>query len=234
MIVANAPAALPAKAATNSIPIVFNTGFDPVKFGLVASLNKPGGNATGVTQLGSQLGPKRLELMHVLLPNANHFSVLVNPSSPSTESQLTALLPAARDLGVQLDFLNASGEPDFNAVFATLVQSRASGLLVNADAYFNSQIARIAALALRHAIPAIYQYPEFAVAGGLMSYGTSLIDAFRLVGEYAGRIIKGEKPADLPVQQSTKFNFVINLKTAKALGLTVPQTLLATADEVIE
>jgi putative ABC transport system substrate-binding protein len=229
------PATLAAKAATTTIPIVFQTGFDPVETGLVATLNRPGGNLTGVSTLAVELEPKRLELLHEVVPTATIISVLLNPTnSPIAESQLNNLQAAARTLGLQLQVLHASNERDFEPVFARLGQLRIGALAIGADAFFNSRSGQLAALALRHAVPTIYQFREFAVAGGLMSYGGSLTDAHRLVGVYTGRILKGEKPADLPVQQSTKVELIINLKTAKALGLDVPPMLLSRADEVIE
>jgi putative ABC transport system substrate-binding protein len=224
-----------AMAATTRIPIIFSIGGDPVELGLVASLNRPGGNMTGVLTLGVELGAKRLELMRELVPRANIIAVLVNPSNPSnagTESR--ELQTAARLLGLQLHVLRASTESDITASFATLVQLRADALVIGSDAYFNSRSEQFAALSLRNAVPTIYQYREFAAAGGLMSYGSSLTDLYRLIGIYTGRILNGDKPADLPVQQSSKVELIINLKTAKALGLTVPLSLLARADEVIE
>jgi putative ABC transport system substrate-binding protein len=229
------PATLAAKAATSTIPIVFQTGGDPVKLGLVASLSRPGGNLTGVTTLASELGPKRLELVHELLPTATVIPLLVNPTNlTNVEISTRELEIAAKTIGLKLFVLHASTERDFDAVFATLVQMRARALLVVNEAFFNSQSEQIAALSLRHAVPAIYMFREFAEAGGLMSYGGSLTDNYRQVGDYAGRILKGEKPADLPVQQATKVELIINLKTAKALGITVPLSLLGRADEVIE
>ena len=234
VIVANNPAALAAKAATTTIPIVFTIGVDPVAAGLVASLNRPGGNLTGVTSLNVELGPKRLELMHELVPTATIMALLVNPTSPSAETQLRDVQAAARTLGLQLHVLHASTERDLDTVFANLVQLRTGGLVIGADAFFNSRSEQLAALAVRHAVPAIFQFREFAAAGGLMSYGGSLADLYRQSGVYTGRILKGEKPADLPVQQVTKVELIINLKTAKALGLTFPLALLGRADEVIE
>jgi putative ABC transport system substrate-binding protein len=228
-------AVLAAKAATTTIPIVFNTASDPVELGFGASLNRPGGNLTGVTNLGAEVGPKRLELLHELVPAANVFALLVNPTNTTlAESNTRDLQGAARTLGLQLQVLHASTERDFDTVFATLTQLRAGGLVIGNDAFFNSHIEQLASLALRRAVPTIYQSREFAVIGGLMSYGGSIADAYRLVGTYTGRILKGEKPADLPVQQATRVELIINMKTAKALGLTFPITLLGRADEVIE
>ena len=236
VIAANSPApVLAAKAATTTIPIVFATGYDPVAAGLVASLARPGGNLTGVTSLTAEVGPKRVELLHELVPTATTIAVLVNPAAgPLAETISRDLQAAARTLRLQLHVLHASAVRDFDTVFATLAQLRAGGLVIGSDPFFNSQSEQLAALAIRHAVPAIYQYREFAAAGGLMSYGGSLTDMYRQVGVYTGRILKGEKPADLPVQQSTKVELFINLKTAKALGLTVPLPLLGRADEVIE
>jgi putative ABC transport system substrate-binding protein len=228
------PPALAAKAATTTIPIVFSIGNDPVQMGLIASLNRPGGNITGVTNLSGQIGPKRLELLHEVVPAATIIALLINPNNPAAETQSTELQPAARTLGLQLHVLRVNAERDFDAAFASLVQLRAGGLVIGADAVFNTQSEQLAALALHHAVPTIFQFREFAAAGGLMSYGDSSTEPFRQVGVYTGRILKGEKPVDLPVQQSTKVELIINLKTARALGLTVPQLLLGRADEVIE
>jgi putative ABC transport system substrate-binding protein len=229
------PAALAAKAATTTIPIVFNTAVDPVAAGFVASLNRPGGNLTGVTTFGIELGPKRLELLHELIPRAAIVALLVNPTNPAlTEPTTRDLQAAARKLGLQLHVLHASTERNFDSVFATLAQLGAGGLVIGADPFFTARSAQLAEQTFRHAVPAIYQSREFAAAGGLMSYGSSPIDLFRQVGVYTGRILKGEKLADLPVQQSTKVELIINLKTAKALGLTAPLSLLGRADEVIE
>jgi putative ABC transport system substrate-binding protein len=229
------PAALAAKAATATIPVVFQIGTDPVAAGLVDSLARPGGNVTGVTTLNTELAPKRLELLRELIPTANIIALLVNPTSPFIAKNISSdLQSAARTLGMQLHILNASTERDFDTVFATLVQLRASALVIAPDAMFISRSEQLGALTLRHGVPAITQFREFAAAGGLMSYGASFTDAARQVGVYTGRILKGEKPADLPVQQSTKIELTINMKTAKALGLTVPPALLARADELIE
>jgi putative ABC transport system substrate-binding protein len=236
MIAANGPAAQMAKAATATIPIVFTAGFDPVEVGLVASLNRPGGNITGVSILDVELGAKRLELLHELFPKATSFAALVNPTDPGrAENTLKELQAAAHSLGLQqLSVLHASTERDFDAVFARLVQERASGLVIGGEPFFNSRSEQLGELTRRHAVPTVYQLRTFAAAGGLASYGASLTDSYRLAGVYSGRILKGEKPADLPVQQSTKVELIINLKTAKTLGLTVPLSLLGRADEVIE
>jgi putative ABC transport system substrate-binding protein len=229
------PSAMAAKAATATIPIVFGIAADPVAIGLVASLNRPGGNVTGVTNLNVEIGPKRLELLRELLPTATIIALLLNPTSPSIAEPFSrALQPAARALGMQLHVLHASTDRDFDTVFAALVQLRAGALVIGPDTFFNTRSEQLAALSLRHAVPAIYQYRRFAAAGGLMSYGSDETEYYRLVGIYAGKILKGEKPADLPVVQSTKVELIINFKTAKALGLTVPLPLLGRADEVIE
>ena len=229
------PGALVAKAATTTIPIVFAIGSDPVRDNLVASLNRPGGNVTGATALTVELGPKRLELLHELLPTAKNIALLVNPNNPTlAEAQSRELPAAARTLGLELHTLNASSENEINDAFASLAKLRAGAVLITADGLFTSYSKQLAALALRYAVPAIYQNRAFAAAGGLLSYGGSTADAWRLAGVYAGRILNGEKPADLPAQQSTKVELFLNLKTAKALGLEVPPTLLARADEIIE
>lgn len=229
------PAALAAKAATKDIPIVFETAADPVKLGLVASLRRPGGNITGVTQLAEEVAPKRLELLHEMLPTARVIALLVNPTISALAGPQVRLAQSAADaLGVNLQVVEASTEAEFEAVFAKLEEIRAQGLLISGDAFFSSHHAQLAALALRHMMPAAYQHRDFAAAGGLLSYGSSITETHRLVGLYAGRILKGEKPADLPVQQSTKIELFINLKTVKTLGITVPITVLGRADEVIE
>jgi putative ABC transport system substrate-binding protein len=228
------PAALAAKTATTIIPIVFSLGIDPVEFGLVASLARPGGNVTGITSLNVEVGPKRLELVHEFVPTATIIALLLNPTNPNVENLSRDLLLAARMLGLQPHILYASTERDFDTAFATLVQLRAQALVIGTDPFFSARGQLLAALALRHAIPTIYQSKEFAAAGGLMSYGGDSTDGSRLAGVYTGRILKGEKPADLPVQQSTKVVLIINLKTAGAFGLTFPLTLLGRADEVIE
>jgi putative ABC transport system substrate-binding protein len=230
------PAALAARAATTTVPIVFETGADPIQLGLVASLNRPGGNATGVTQTNLEITPKRLELLHELLPLARVMALLVDPSNPAvSETTASQMLAAARTLGLELHVLNASTESDFDAVFAKIGQLRASGLVIaSGTSIFVSRSGQLAALAARHAVPAVGANRAFVVAGGLMHYGADVVDAYRLTGGYVGRILKGEKPADLPVQQATKIELFINLKAAKTLGITVPLTLLGRADEVIE
>jgi putative ABC transport system substrate-binding protein len=229
------PAALAAKAATTTIPIVFETGGDPVQLGLVNSLNRPGGNLTGVTQLNWEILPKRLELLHELLPTARVMALLVNPTDAVyAEMQSREVLAAAHALGLELRVLNASTEADFDSVFANLVHLRGGGLVIGGDVFFNSRIKQLAALAIQHAVPAAYQWREFVAAGGLLSYGSEITDAYRLAGVYTGRVLKGDKLADLPVQQATKVELFINLKTAKALGITVPLPLSGRADEVIE
>jgi putative ABC transport system substrate-binding protein len=225
-------AAQAAKAATSSIPIVFSIGTDPVQDGLVTSINRPGGNATGISNLTTLLASKRFQIVLELVPAAATIALLMNPSTPGSDLDDTEA--AARAIARKLVVLKASGERDFEPAFATLVQRGASALLVASDPFFLSHRDQLVALAERHAVPTIYQFREFPEAGCLMSYGTSRPDAYRQVGIYVGRILKGAKPADLPVMQSTKFEFVINLKTVKALGLDVPVTLLATADDVIE
>jgi putative tryptophan/tyrosine transport system substrate-binding protein len=227
-------AALMAKAATTTIPIVFAHGTDPVASGLVASLNRPGGNLTGIVSLTVELSPKRLQLLHELIPNAALFGVLAEPAFPGIQSAMPDLQAAARILGLQLVVVNASTDRDLEPAFATFSQQRVGAVLVSPSAFFNQRMEQLVALAARHALPAIFAVREFALAGGLVSYGPSLGYSYHQVGIYTGRILKGDKPADLPVQQVTKIDLVINLKTAKALGLTIPETLLATADEVIQ
>jgi putative ABC transport system substrate-binding protein len=226
--------AVAAKATTATIPIVFRTSGDPVQGGLVASVNRPGGNLTGVASMNVEVAAKRVGLLHELLPGATRFGMLVNLQPPYNESVIREAQAAAATIGRQLDVLYASTAREIDSAFASLVQKRTDGLLVNSSAFFNNRRVQIVTLATRHAIPVIYAYRQDAEAGGLMSYGSSDTDQYRQVGIYTGRILKGEKPADLPVMQPTKFELVINLKTAKALGLTIPETLLATADEVIQ
>ena len=227
--------ALAAKAATTTIPIVFETGADPVAAGLVPSLSRPGGNITGVTSLNVEVNPKRLELLHELIPNARVVALLVNPASASiTQPLLPQMQAAARTLGLELHTLQASGESELESAFARFAQLGADGLVVGSEPFFNSRNAQLATLALRYGVPTIFHSREFADAGGLASYGGTVTESDRLTGHYAGRILKGEKPANLPVQQSTKVELIINLKTAKTLGITVPLPLSGRADEVIE
>jgi putative tryptophan/tyrosine transport system substrate-binding protein len=228
--VTGTPPVLAAKAATTTIPIVFATAGDPVALGLVASLNRPGGNLTGVATLTVELGPKQLEMLNELVPTATIIALLVNPTNPTNAETLSRdLQAAARTLGLQLHVLHASTERDFDTVFATLPRLRAGALVIGSDPFFNSRSQQLAALALRHAMPTMYPFREYAIAGGLISYGNSFADAHRQVGVYTGRILKGERPADLPVQQATKVELIINMKAAKALGLTVPLPLLGRA-----
>ena len=229
------PAALAAKAATATIPIVFKSATDPVRFGLVASLSRPGGNVTGVTQTNAEVAPKLLQMLHEMLPTARIIGLMVNPAGGDLATdQVKNFLSAAQTLGVELHILNASTDRDIDAVFASLIELRAGGLVISTDPFFTSQSEQLAMLAASHAVPAAYKGREFAAAGGLFSYGTDIADTFRQAGIYTGRILKGEKPADLPVQQATKVDLIINLKTAKALGINVPNTLIGRADEVIE
>jgi len=235
VIVANGRAAQVAKEATATIPIALVAGFDPVEVGLVASMDRPGGNITGVSILDVGLAPKRLQLLHELVPTATIIAVLVNPTDPSrADTTSKELQAAANSLGLQLHVLHASTDRDFDTVFARLVELRVGGLVIGGEPFFNTRSEQLGALTVRHAVPAIYQLRPFAVAGGLVSYGASLTDAYRLVGVYTGQILKGEKTADLPVQQATKVEMIINLKTAKLLGITFPISLLGRADEVIE
>ena len=234
VLVVNSSAAAAAKAATTTVPIVFVAGADPVKDGLVASLNRPGGNITGVSWLGSQIGAKRLELLRQIVPKTTTIGMLEDLSSPGTEAERTDVQAAPQAIGLQLIIIDVNNDSDIETAIASFVQRGAGALLVGAGAFVTSKRESIAVLAARHAIPAMYVEREGAVAGGLMSYGPSQGEAYRQAAIYAGRILKGEKPADLPVMQSTKFEFVLNLKTAKALGLTVPMIVQMTADEVIE
>jgi putative ABC transport system substrate-binding protein len=234
IVATGALAALAAKAATTSIPIVFGVANDPVQLGLVASLNRPGGYLTGFNGFANELGAKALALLHDLVPSAVTIGFLENPNNPISELMMRDVLAAAPVIGVSVQILKASTDREIDAAFVSLVQARIGALLVGGDIFFNNRIERLSELAARHAIPTMYTEREFVVAGGLISYGTSLIETYRQVGLYTGRILKGEKPADLPVIQATKFELVINLKTAKALGLNIPDRLLALADEVIE
>jgi putative ABC transport system substrate-binding protein len=234
MVVSPSSAALATKAATTTIPIVFVSGGDPVARGLVASLNRPGANVTGSANLAAELAPKRLQLLREIIPNASRFGVLADPASATTQSIITDLRAAALTLGVQLVIVSARTDNDLEPAFATFSQQHVGAVLVGNSAFFNRRTEQFAALAARRALPAIYPFREYALAGGLMSYGSNLNYVWHQAGIYTGRILKGEKPADLPVQQVTKIDLVINLKTAKALGLTIPETLLATADEVIQ
>ena len=229
------PAALAAKSATTTIPIIFEVGSDPVQLGFVSSLSRPGGNVTGVTQLSIAVAPKRLELLHELLPTARVIALLVDPTDPTNAKTTVSEVSAAADtFGLQLHVLNASNESDFTGVFAKLTQLGAGGLVVGGGSFFVGHAEQLAALTVRHAVPAASEHREFAAAGGLLSYGTSLSEAYRLAGVYAARVLKGEKPGDLPVQQATKVELFLNLRTAKALGITVPLPLSGRADELIE
>ena len=230
-----APAALAAKAATATVPIVFETGGDPIKLGLVASLNRPGGNVTGATQLVQETSPKLLELVHELLPTTRVIALLVNPADPAlAEASESAVLAAAHSLGLELQILNASSERDFDGVFKKLIEVHAGALVISGEALFTGHSEQLAALAVRNGVPAFYKGREFAAAGGLIAYGSDIADTYRLAGNYTGRVLKGEKPGDLPVQRATKIELIINLKTAKALGVTVPLPVSGRADEVIE
>jgi putative ABC transport system substrate-binding protein len=226
--------ALAAKSATSTIPIVFVSGGDPVSFGLVASLNRPSGNVTGISVMTIELLAKRLELLHELIPNVGLIGLLVNPANAGLDTQIRECLKAARRIGVELRVVKASSERDLDGAFAALVQMRAGAVVVSTDPFFNGRSIELATLAARHILPAISEVREFAIAGGLMSYGTSFVDAYRQAGTYVGRILRGDNPADLPVQQATKLELIINLKTAKALGIIVPLPLSGRADEVIE
>jgi len=235
LVAAGSPAALPAKAATTVIPIVFMIGSDPVELGLVAGLNRPGGNLTGVAYLNVEVAPKRLELLHELIPTAKSIALLVNPANPVVaDAQAKELQAAISTLGLNLMLVKASNPLEMEDAFATLVRERVEALQIGVDPLFGNHVDQLVALAARHKVPTIYPWREFTAAGGLMNYGSSIPDAYRQVGVYTGQILKGAKPADLPVQRPTKLQFVLNLKAAKALGLTIPPTLLARADEVIE
>jgi putative ABC transport system substrate-binding protein len=235
IVTSGTPASLAAKAVTTTVPIVFETGADPVQIGLVASLNRPGGNVTDITQVAEEAAPKRLELLHELLPTARVMALLVNPTDPMlAEPQSREVRSAAQTLGLELHVLNASTESELEAAFAKLIELRASGLVIGGDAFFTSHSKQLAALAVRYRVPTVYQQRMFAAAGGLMSYGSNVTATHRLVGLYAGRILRGDKPADLPVQQATNIELYINLKTAKALGISVPLPLSGRADELFE
>jgi putative tryptophan/tyrosine transport system substrate-binding protein len=234
-VLGSTPAALAAKAASTTVPIVFTIAGDPVQVGLVASLNRPGGNLTGVVTLNVEIAPKRLELLHELFPTATSFALLVNPANPALAEPVSEhVQAAARMLGVKLHVLYVSSEPELDAALGTAARLQVAGLMIGPDAFFNSRIEQLAALTSRHALPAVYQWREFTAAGGLLSYGSSITDVYRQVGVYTGRILKGEKPADLPVEQTTKVELFVNLKAANAFGITVPTALLVRADEVIE
>jgi ABC-type uncharacterized transport system substrate-binding protein len=229
------PAVLAAHATTKTIPIVFEIASDPIELGLVSGLSKPGGNVTGVTTLNLEIGPKRLELLHNAIPSASVIGLLINPTNPRlAETNLKSIQSAGRTLGLERHVLHASTEDEFDTAFEELKKIKVGGLLIAADPFFSSHVKQLAALSIRHAIPSVYQFREFAIAGGLLSYGTSFTQSFRIVGNYTGRILKGEKPADLPVQQATAVELIINQRTAEALGVTVPQALISRADEVIE
>jgi len=228
------PANLVAKAATTTIPIVFTTGGDPVKLGLVTSLGRPGGNVTGVTQMTGEVAPKRVELAHELVPRATAFGMLINPTNPLAETVKRDSQAAALKLGLQLNVLHASTDAELDKAFTAFREMHVGALVIGTDAFFNNRLEQLAALAIRNSLPAVYEYHQFVAAGGLLSYGGSIIDSYRLAGGYVGRVLKGEKPADLPVQQASKIELLLNLKTAKTLGITVPQSIQNRADEVIE
>jgi putative ABC transport system substrate-binding protein len=229
------PAALAAQAATTTIPIVFEVGTDPVRLGLVANLNRPGGNITGVTNMFVEITPKRLELLHELLPTVKVMALLLNPADRGlAQLQAREVLSAARERGIEVLVLNVGSEADYDAVFANLKRLRVGGLVIGGGALFVRGVSQLAALTVRHGVPAIHIYREFCVAGGLLSYGSDIMESYRFAGAYTGRILKGENPAELPVMQATKFKLVINLKTAKTLGIAVPNTIIGRADEVIE
>ena len=229
------PAVLAAQAATTAIPIVFEVGSDPVRLGLVTNLNRPGGNVTGVTSLIVEVAPKRLELLHELLPTVKVMALLINPDDRAlAQAEARETLSAARNRGIELHVLNVRREGDFDAVFADIKRLRVGGLVIGPGSVFVGSVDKLAALTVRHAVPAIWQFRSFPAAGGLMSYGSDILDSYRLAGVYTGRVLKGENPAELPVVQATKFELVINLKTAKALGITVPNTLIGRADDLIE
>lgn len=228
------PAVRAAKAATATIPVVFSTIADPVQIGLVASLSRPGGNVTGVTMLSVEVGPKLLEMLHGAVPSASTIALLVNPTNPNAEKQSKSTQEAGMKLGLKIDVLSASSRRDFDTAFAKLRELKAGALIIAQDVFFNAESAQLAELTVRHAIPAIYPQPEFAEAGGLISYGAGRREAWHQVGVYVGRILKGERPGDLPVVQSSKFEFVVNLKTARTLGIELHPQLLATADQIIE
>jgi len=234
IVAAGSAAALAAKAATTTLPMVFGIAGDPVALGIVASLNRPGANVTGFASLSAELAPKQLQLLRELMPNVAMLGVLVDPADPATQSVITDLQAAARTLGLQLVVVNASTDSGLETAFATFSQQQVGAILVGTNSLYSRRMEQLAALAARHALPAIFQFREFALAGGLMSYGSSLSYTMQQAGIYTGRILKGEKPADLPVEQATRLELTINLKTAKALGLTIPEALLATADKVIE
>jgi putative ABC transport system substrate-binding protein len=233
-IVANGPAARAAMDATKDIPIIFTAGFDPIRLGLVKSLNRPEANVTGISILNVEIAPKRLELLRELVPNATSFAFLINPSNPNANVLQSELQTAARKLGVTLLILHARTEAEIEHAFGAIVRQRAAGLIIGNDPFLTTRSKLLADLAMRHRIPAVYQYRDFAAEGGLMSYGASLIHTYRLAGSYAGKVLKGEKPSDLPVLQSTNIELIINLKAAKALNLTVPLPMLGRADEVVE